>query len=312
MAVGYLLCYREAESASVFVTRPRLVASVESFEYLIALVRRDTLTVVFNRYFGVSVFAVSDGKHYFSRSVLRAVFAAVVDKIVEHAPELGGIDIYLPVLVALEVIYKLYVSLAEGVGGIGCILLEEVLRLYLFKIERYFIKAELREHRKLGNEGVHTLRGVINDSDIAHLFLVRVGYTVEYAGSVAFYSGQRSAEIVRDAGDELHPVLFVFLLLFDRLLEPLAHLFKVRADLTYLIFGAVWHFIVEVAVAQLMGSRLEYGHRLHNALEHENDEQAVCYDYRDDRNDRCDGDDVIALYRYAGAAAVDAGADDCV
>ena len=61
-----------------------------------------------------------------------------------------------------------------------------------------------------------------------------------------------------------------------------------------------------------MGSRLEYGHRLHNALEHENDEQAVCYDYRDDRNDRCDGDDVIALYRYAGAAAVDAGADYCV
>ena len=129
----------------------------------------------------MSVFAVSDGKHYFSRSVLRAVFAAVVDKIVEHAPELGGIDIYLPVLVALEVIYKLYVSLAEGVGGIGCILLEEVLRLYLFKIERYFIKAELREHRKLGNEGVHTLRGVINDSDIAHLFLVRVGYAIEYA-----------------------------------------------------------------------------------------------------------------------------------
>ena len=53
---------------------------------------------------------------------LRAVFAAVVDKIVEHAPELGGIDIYLPVLVALEVIYKLYARLAEGVGGIGGIL----------------------------------------------------------------------------------------------------------------------------------------------------------------------------------------------
>ena len=133
VAVGYLLCYREAESASVFVTRPRLVASVESFEYLIALVRRDTLTVVFNRYFGVSVFAVSDGKHYFSRSVLRAVFAAVVDKIVEHAPELGGIDIYLPVLVALEVIYELYARLAEGVGDIGGIFLEEVLRLYLLQ-----------------------------------------------------------------------------------------------------------------------------------------------------------------------------------
>ena len=82
------------------------------------------MTVIFDRYLGVSVFAVSDGKHYLCRSVLRAVFAAVVDKIVEHAPELGGIDIYLPVLVALEVIYELYARLAEGVGGIGCILLE--------------------------------------------------------------------------------------------------------------------------------------------------------------------------------------------
>lgn len=41
---------------------------------------------------------------------------------------------------------------------------------------------------------------------------------------------------MRDSGDELHPVILVFLLLLDRLLEPLAHLLEVRADLPYLVF----------------------------------------------------------------------------
>ena len=73
---------------------------------------------------------------------------------------------------------------------------------------------------------------------------------------------------MRDSGDELHPVILVFLLLLDRLLEPLAHLLEVRADLPYLVFRAVWHFVVKVSVAQLVGRRLEYRQRLHNTLEH--------------------------------------------